>query len=94
MPRMCFFKGFGANTSDNGTVGSPMNNENWEEVYKLAVLEVDGGKMPERISAARNAISGRLREMEGDTDHHEERNRLEHALNALKVLTTESQAWQ
>ena len=35
-----------------------MNNENWEEVYRLAVLEVNRQKMPERISAARDAIEG------------------------------------
>jgi hypothetical protein len=75
-------------------VVSPMNNKNWEEVYKFVVLEVDGRKMPERISAARDAITGRLQEMDGDSDHHKERDRLEHALNALKVLTTESQAWR
>ena len=71
-----------------------MNNQKWEEVYKFAVLEVDGRKMPERISAARDAVSARLREMEGDSDHHEERDRLGHALNALKVLTMESQEWR
>ena len=70
-----------------------MNHEIWEESYKLAVLEVDGRKMPERISAARDAIAGRLRAMEGDSDHHGERERIEDALHALKVLTTESQAW-
>ena len=75
------------------TIGSP-THKNWEEVYKFAALEVDGLKMPERISAARDAIRGRLQEMDGDSDHHEERGRLEHALNALKVLTTESQAWR
>ncbi|HZP61902.1 MAG TPA: hypothetical protein VFB28_00695 [Terriglobales bacterium] len=71
-----------------------MNKEKWEEVYRLAVLEVDAGKMPERISTASGAIAGRLRELDGDSDHHEERDRLEHALNALKVLTTELQTWQ
>ena len=71
-----------------------MNNEDWEEDYRFAVLEVDGRKMPERISAARDAIRGRLQEMEGDSDHHEERGRLERALNALKVLTNESQSWR
>ena len=71
-----------------------MSNQNWEEFYKFAVLEVDGRKMPERISAARDAIRGRLQEMDGDSDHHEERDRLQHALNALKVLTTESQTWR
>lgn len=71
-----------------------MNNENWEEAYRLAVLEVDGRKMPERISVAHMAIAGRLQEIEGDSDHHGERERIEDALRALKVLTTESQGWQ
>lgn len=71
-----------------------MSNQNWEEFYRFAVLEVDGRKMPERISAAREQIAKRLREMDGDSDHHEERGRLEHALNALEVLKSESQAWQ
>jgi hypothetical protein len=71
-----------------------MNHDNWEETYRLAVLEVDGQKMPERISAARKAITGRLREIEGNSDHREERAKLEHALHALKVLTTETEAWQ
>lgn len=70
-----------------------MNNNNWEEIYKFAMLEVDGRKMPERISAAHTAIRGRLQELAGDSDHHEERARLEHALDALEVLTTETQAW-
>lgn len=65
-----------------------MSDQNWEEVYKFAVLEVDGRKMPERISAARDAIRRRLQEMDRNSDHHQERDRLEHALNALKVLTT------
>jgi len=70
-----------------------MNKDKWEEVYRLAVLEVDRRKMPDRISAARDAVAGRLEQMEGDSNHREERDRLEHALNALKVLTAESQAW-
>ena len=74
-----------------------MSNENWEEVYELAVREmdeVDGWKMPERVSAALDAIRGRLQEIGGDSDHREERARLEFALNALRVLATESNAWR
>ena len=63
-----------------------MNHENWEEAYRLAALEVDGWKMPERISAAREAMAERLREMQGDSDHHRERERIEGALRALKTL--------
>ena len=69
------------------------NDENWEEAYRLAVLEVDGQKMPERISVARKAIAGRLQEIEGESDHREEREKLEHALHALGVLTTETEEW-
>ena len=77
------------------TIGAASpTHKNWEGVYRFAALEVDALKMPERIAAASDAISGRLQEMNGDSDHHEERGRLEHAQNALTVLTTESQAWR
>ena len=78
----------------NNTGAASPTHKNWEEAYKFAALEVDGRKMPERISAAHDAIRGRLQELDGDSDHHEERARLQHALNALKILTTDSQAWQ
>jgi hypothetical protein len=71
-----------------------MNHENWEEVYRLAMLEVDSRKMPDRISSARESIAGRLQEVNGYSVDREERDRLEHALNALKILTTESQTWR
>lgn len=76
------------------TISEETTREDWEEVYRLAVLEVDGWKMPERISAAENAIKGRLQRMERDRDHQEERARLEFALNALRIVTTESNAWR
>ena len=78
---------------DKAGAVSAMNNHSWQEVYKSAALEVDGRKMPERISAARAAIAGRLRELEGDSDHQAERAEIEHALRALKLLTAESRDW-
>jgi hypothetical protein len=69
-------------------------NDNWEEFYRLAALEVDGQKMSDRISTARKAITRRLGEIDGENDHQEERKRLEHALDTLKALTTETQAWK
>jgi hypothetical protein len=65
---------------------------NWEEFYSLAALEVDGQKMQERIPNARKALSERSRKVEGNSDHREERDRLEHALHSLKVLATETVA--
>lgn len=70
-----------------------MNSNHWEEIYKFAMLEVDGRKMPERISAADTAIRERLHELAGDSGHCEERARLEHALDALEALAIETQAW-
>jgi len=91
---MCFVKSVRGQATLDEKVVSPVNNKNWEETYRLAVLEVDGQKMPERISTAREAITGRLREIEGNSDHREERGRLEHALRGLKLLTTETEAWR
>jgi hypothetical protein len=68
---------------------SSMDNENWHDAYRLTLLEVDGQK------AAGKATAGRLREIEGDSsDHREEGDGLEHALDALKAPTTETNAWQ
>ena len=64
-------------------------NKKWEQLYEQAVMEGDLEKMPERIAATREAISGRLRDLEHDSDHHSERRRIEDALYALTVLERE-----
>jgi predicted ATPase with chaperone activity len=70
------------------------SNEKWTELYRQAALEVDGQKMPERIMAVRQAIRGRLRDLESSTDHHAERHEIESALRALDGLETDSRKWQ
>jgi hypothetical protein len=60
----------------------PGNNENWEELYQQAVLELDFQK----IVATRDAIAGRLRDLENNSDHHSERHRIKDALDALMLL--------
>jgi hypothetical protein len=70
------------------------SNEKWTELYRQAVLEVDGQKMPERITAVRQAIRGRLGDLESSTDHHAERHEIAAALKALDVLETDSRKWQ
>jgi len=64
-------------------------NTSWEEKYVQTLLEVNGQKMPERIVATREAIAGRLRDLEHDSDHHAERHKIEDALRALSVLEDE-----
>jgi hypothetical protein len=70
-----------------------MQKTDWEEVYLQTVLETDAQKIQERVATARQAIAGRLRNLEGDSDHHAERHRMETALNALKTLEAETRNW-
>jgi hypothetical protein len=66
----------------------------WDELYMQTILEVGGHKMPERINATRQAISGRLHDIEHNSDHHAERQQIENALRALSVLEVETQQWE
>ena len=68
-------------------------NASWEERYMQTILEVDGQKMPQRITATRQAIAGRLQDLEHDSDHHAERHQIENALRALSQLEAEAQQW-
>jgi len=38
------------------------NSGNWKPLYEVALLETDAGKLPERITTARNAILDRIEE--------------------------------
>jgi hypothetical protein len=72
---------------------SPNINKQWVEAYLRAALEVDGQKMPERIVAAREAVTGRLKDLEGNGDHHAERHEMQSALAALTSLEDETRIW-
>ena len=61
----------------------------WFEVYKAAMLEIDPQKLPERVVAAREAILLRLKNIEGDADHHAERQQIDDALSGLRTLERE-----
>jgi hypothetical protein len=69
----------------------PAGNETWKHLYERAIFEVDSQKITERISAARQAIAGRLQDLEHDSDHHAERHRMDDALKLLTMLEAESQ---
>jgi predicted ATPase with chaperone activity len=66
------------------------DNNGWEKVYKEALLEVDSQKVPQRVAAAREAIAGRLRDLEHDSDHHAERSKIEKVLNLLDILESDA----
>jgi hypothetical protein len=65
---------------------SPNIDKPWIEAYLRAALEVDGQKMPQRTVTAREALAGRSKNLEGDSDHHAERHDMQLALAALTIL--------
>jgi hypothetical protein len=72
---------------------TPEINKKWTEAYIRAALEVDVQKMPDRIVAARDAVAGRLKDLEGNSDHHAERHEIQTALAALTCLEIETRIW-
>jgi hypothetical protein len=72
---------------------TPEINKKWTEAYIRAALEVDVQKMPDRIVAARDAVAGRLKDLEGNSDHHAERHEIQAALAALTGLEIETRMW-
>ena len=70
------------------------DTKRWEDWYMQTILEVNGQKMPQRINATRQAIAGRLHDLEHDSDHHAERQEIEKALRALSMLAFDVQDWK
>jgi hypothetical protein len=70
------------------------DDKRWEDWYMQTILEVNGQKMPQRINATRQAIAGRLHDLEHDSDHHAERHQIESALRALSMLEDEVKEWR
>ncbi len=62
---------------------------NWVESYLRASLEVDGQEIPRRIVTAREAIAVRLKDLDGNSDHHAERHDMQSALAALTRIENE-----
>jgi hypothetical protein len=68
----------------------PEENKDWEQLFGETLREADSQKMPERIAVTRQAIAGRLWDLQHDSDHHTERRRINNALNSLRVLEAET----
>ena len=61
-------------------------SQRWFELYSAAVLELEPDRLIERVDAAESAIHGRLRDLQYDSDHHEERQLIEDAQRTLGFL--------
>jgi hypothetical protein len=68
-----------------------MNNHECQKLYRLATLEIDEKKIPERIFDARGAVQKRLQALDLGSNHHAEKRRLDGMLRTLSVLEAESQ---
>ena len=58
----------------------------WQNEYAAAVLELDRKNLPERLAAAETAIYIRLQQLSQISPHDGERQAIEDALAALRVL--------
>lgn len=67
--------------------------KSWHVAYLRAALETDVQKMAGRLLAARDAVAGRLKNLEGNSDHHAERHEMQSALAALNCLENEVRIW-
>lgn len=70
-----------------------MSTDEWEKLYILAMTEVDGKRMPERVAAVRTAIRECLQDLQTSSNHHEERIRLASTLERLDSLQADAQKW-
>jgi hypothetical protein len=61
----------------------------WKGLYQLAVTELDPAKLPQRISAARDAILIRISENGAKPHTYQEHQELSDAINGLRVLQEE-----
>jgi len=62
----------------------------WQHEYQAAVLELDRKKLAERVAASETAIFNRLQVISQSSDHQAERQAIEDALAALRVLKREN----
>jgi hypothetical protein len=60
--------------------------QHWEELYRAALVELDGQKLHSRILLAEEAMQQRLRSLRNNSNHHEERHAIDDALQNLRVL--------
>jgi hypothetical protein len=61
---------------------------NWGFLYANALLEPDGNRLPERITAAETAVNYRLQALANNSADNHEKADLIDALNALQALRT------
>jgi hypothetical protein len=62
----------------------------WQNEYAAALVELDREKLPQRVAASEAAIFNRLQAISQSSDRQAERQSIEDALAALRVLKREN----
>lgn len=60
--------------------------QHWEEVYEMALLETDQGKLTEKIDAALVVLRNSLQEIGNSPENSCERQWIEDALRTLEMI--------
>jgi hypothetical protein len=63
-----------------------IKSQSWYQLCAAAVVELDPKELIERVAAAEAAIHGRLRDLQYDSNHHEERQLMADAQHTLAFL--------
>jgi hypothetical protein len=71
-------------TSHASSEGARMKHYSWSEVYRIALLELDSSKIPDRIALARKTLTARMHEIPVCASG--EQQAIQHALNALQTM--------
>jgi hypothetical protein len=71
---------------NRGSPSSKILYPEWQAEYQAALLELDPKTLFERVTAAETAIFNRLQAISHNSDGHAERQAIEDALAALRVL--------
>ena len=66
-----------------------MRYPEWQGPFQEALLEIDREKLQSKMMKAEEAIFDRLQQLAGTSDSEAERQAIEDAISALRVLKTE-----
>jgi hypothetical protein len=69
---------------------TPLHYPEWQRPYQTALLELDPKSLAERIAETETAIFKRLQQLSESQDGQAERQAIEDAISALKILKRDS----
>ncbi len=67
------------------------SHTDWKTLYRAAILETNKNAIPQKVSAAEQAVVARARELFYKGGTREERNAVDHAMHVLRAFRS---AWE